>query len=546
MTTYYIDVFRGNDSWDGLYPTYIGGTSGPWANPKTKINNTTVSSGDQVLIANDSVYTLPWTNSSINPHSSFVGVTIGAYYPFSQASKELPTFIWNYKIQASDWTYSAPDNSWYYTPPFTINQTCLLKINNTWLPSCVDSTFPLDSVDGRYGIKSGLLYMYAPSTQDPTTYYGEILFSMSAHGVFTIGAGRDIILQDLKFQDTAVGVLTFSTTGASTSVIRRIYADTCSGIFTINGPAGSAVTTEIYDCHITNFGSYGIAVNANGTDGVIKADIHNNYISNGVHNNAQAGIYIQARHSSGKPTCFVHHNFVENARYQTRDKLFDGCGIYTETGSDNAKIYNNTIRNCYLAFQDNSGRSAYFSGNLVYNCHAFIRITDASTVGSTDCHITNNTAINLNTPITPEFETDSRGVGVYCSNLSGAKLEVINNLFTARPSSTKAAVLVPDTPGTSTIDHNWFYGFSNVAAKVSDNGTSTVTPTNSTTTDPSAYLYSNGRLKEKNYTTASPNPIASSGTSLKGSLINGRQGTEIGAFKAVYTKTQAAQRRTRG
>jgi len=54
-TDYYVDSNSGNDSWDGLYPTYQGGSNGPW---KTliRVNSATINPGDTVNLRRVSIW----------------------------------------------------------------------------------------------------------------------------------------------------------------------------------------------------------------------------------------------------------------------------------------------------------------------------------------------------------------------------------------------------------------------------------------------------------------------------------------------------------
>jgi len=457
MAIKYIDWQRGNDSNDGSTPTLA------WKN-LTKIDDAAASAGDQFLLADDSTWeydlatrVIPpttWAGTKTNP------VIIGKYSPNGEQGKK-PTIIWNRKLLTTDWTYSAPNNAWLYTAPGNVGNLCLVRLNSTWDASRTDAGLPLPSVYGRYHTTGTSFYLYAPADINPTTYYGEVLLSTET-GFFSISTDRKwVTIQDIHFKNTSTGILGYSGTATTTGlVIRRVSGDTCSQLLRGHNDSGQLELT-IEDCDITNFGACAISIGSSVVP-YKSCTVRNNKISDGMHNYSQGAIYITGYN------IHVYGNKLSSVYYSTQDKTTDGAAIYTETAASDVYVYRNTVTDCHLAFQDNSGRKTRWFSNVVLNCKSVMRVSDQNGNNAMDHSFTNNTSIS-GANIPPNFGAGVVEDGWRCYKPTGTitSLVVKNNIFMCLPNtSSKAAILTPEvTPSSANYTYNNAYNFSNVAQR---------------------------------------------------------------------------------
>lgn len=574
MTIYYLDNNRGHDLWDGLAPTFEGGSHGPWQNLSKITAFASAQPGDAFLLADDSHWILNPTQRVV-PQSSWQGteknpVVISKYSPSSQSLGQRPLITYHDETTREDWTYNEALNGWTYQWPFAqMAIVAMVRINDTWLASAVDSPIsgfndPVWSVDGRFTVRtdSQTLVLYAPAGINPIDYYGKIVIGAPYSGAITISTGRRAIaVRGIAFRETGLGVSCYSD---STSTPTIVTVEDChletGTLAVVNGGSGGNLTARIRNNQINDFNAFGIQVVSSGTGGVTWAEVAHNRIDDGIHTNAQGGIYLQVRNTSGSRNCVVYGNEVSNCRWGTRDKAFDGCGIYSETGSDVVLIYGNIVHDCYVALQDNSGRRTDWTGNLVYNCQRAIRISDESDNGLSDCRLINNTFIvgDPNVQASPFGATTGNAaeyLAIWCSSSDDPlSLTVRNNIFVnAGPLRARAYVGLPLAYGISTysIDNNWAYGFEADVLVGSTNGIPSPAPAtnNAGTTDPRPFMNADYSLKvpegaDRNSLSAA-NPLALAGAYLPGiKLRNGRLRPgwcPVGAHQAVLPRAQKAE-----
>lgn len=536
MTIYYLDNNRGNDSNAGTSP------SAPWKNLSKITAFASAQPGDAFLLADDSMWRLT-PSERVVPPTSWVGqqhnpVIIGKYSPSSQSIGQRPLIIEHANTVAGDWTYDAPLNGWKYTyPSVHLNSAVLVRINDTWLASTTDE--PRDnavqSVDGRYRARldNQTLLLYAPAGVNPVDYYGKVVVSAQAAGAISLSAGRNwITVQDIAFTETGCGVLCYSNnTLAAGYVIERCLMRTGGALVSVNGDTAGTVRAWVRDNEVYDFGAIGIHVNSTGGAGIAYAEVYRNRIADGVRQWAQGGIYLQCRNSARESNCFVHDNEVSGCRWGTRDKQYDGSGIYIETGSDGVRVYSNVVHDCFVAIQDNSGRRNFVTGNLVYDCRRGIRISDASSNGLSNTHLYNNTFIvgDLNQNAT-EFGNTTQGAdypGIWTFSASTAinftaKNNIIANVGGQRG---RAVFGLNQTAGTYDISNNWVYGFEADALNAVDNSAYAfaLTVTHAAASDPRPYLTDSYRPKIPYLVDSIPmvNPLGGAGTYVAGVRLQG-------------------------
>ncbi len=505
MATYYVDYNRGSDSNDGL------SASAPWKE-LTKIDDAAKSAGDAILLADDSVWEYG-LSTRVVPPTSWVGtqsspVVIGKYSPLS-ANTGKPTIRWNNKIAANEWTYSAPNNCWQYTAPHDIGNLCLVRLGGTWAGSRIDGTqLPLASIDGRYSNSGATFSLYAPSGTNPTAYYGEVLLS-TERGFLSLSSGRGCIdVEDIRYEHTGTGILLYSGTAADVRFnLRRIDGEFVSNLILASSDTVGQLYLDISYCNITEWGAAAIQVNSVGGAGMRGVRIHHNTITNGMHLYSQGAIYLQAR-SSGL-TSYIHDNMISGVRWGTRDKIFDGCAIYTEVGSGAVDVFRNTIHDAVCAMQDNSGRATRWFSNLVYDCKTAMRCSDETLVNATAHQFFNNTCIvgvdksNYSTFGAQPAEAGWRG---YKPSGPMTSLLVRNNVFVNQGATQAAAILTPDvTPSSTSYTNNAASGgYTNIAAMEFSPFT-VQTSTGAVTADP---------LLTSDYKPTSASPLLGAGTHL--------------------------------
>lgn len=118
--------------------------------------------------------------------------------------------------------------------------------------------------------------------------------------------------------------------------------------------------------------------------------IHDNVMSYGCLSESNAGIYL----GKSSEFCTVEDNHVSFNGYGNYWTL-DGGAIYTENNSSNNIVRHNTVTDCYLGLQDNSGQSSnLFEKNIVVNCEYAFDSTDSAGVGNGNAEYRGNLLIN--------------------------------------------------------------------------------------------------------------------------------------------------------
>lgn len=465
MATYYIDNNRGLDTNDGLTPQTA------WKNPN-KINSVvTAGPGTAFLMADDSVWSYDladswrmvppanWTGSQSNP------VVFATYTPAGQIASR-PLFERYLDIPANAWTYSAPNNAWVYTAPHAVGNLCYVRIADTWNASRIDIGLPLASIDGRYHNAGNNFYLYAPAGTNPTAYYGKVRLGTDSP-LLTVSSARGWVkVTGWEFRNAGTCVKGYSNnTNVTGLIVDNIKSTYCS-----NAVTGMAETVNgslrmiVRNCDISQFGSTGITAFTPDGLGWKQLEIHDNLLYDGVKTYSQGAIYLQARSPGFRTQVFK--NRIHSIEYGTRDKTSDGSAIYAETGADNMDVYQNTVWNCHVALQDNSGRSIRWESNLIYDCRSAMSVTDEQNNGLLNHVFHNNTCI-VGADVPQQFGTgtDFLGWRMYAHNKAPeyhVNLDVRNNVFlNVGEFSNTATVYTAEAPTTwaGTLDSNSQYGF---------------------------------------------------------------------------------------
>lgn len=465
MTTYYVDNNRGNDSNDGLSPATA------WKE-LTKLAAQAAAPGDQFLLANDShwtydiatrvVFPVTWTGTESNP------VVVDQYIADSTKTTK-PTITWSRELQEADWTYDAPNNAWVYTAPFNVGNYCMVRLGNTWNASRIDGTqLPLASIDGRYSNSTTSFYLYAPSTTNPTKYYGKVVLGLSDTSFFTLSAGRGFgVIRNLHFINCGTMCFLYNnTTTANGLIVENCSAHTVSHVFySVAENAAANITFIVRNNTITNWGSVAIHPFNTSSNRHKRVEIYGNKIHDGMHNYSQGALYIQ---SNCTVAGLVYSNVLSNARFGTKNKEADGCAIYCETSSSNMRVFQNIVYDCHVALQDNSGRTNYWYSNLVYDCKTALKISDENANNSMNCSVYNNTFI-VGKDIPAAFGGGDTGQGIRVfMETSGTlpSLYINNNVIVNKGSEFVAAIRTAnENPVAFSYDNNLVYNYTNIARR---------------------------------------------------------------------------------
>lgn len=477
-TPRFIDFNRGLDTNDGLSP------GAPWKN-LSKITSITAGANDQFMLASDSEFDLTariLLNSGLGWSSTLAKpIKFGVYYPLS-ASRGRPVIRKRHSIAANEWTYSAPNNAWAYTAANTISAYAYLKVGGDWATR-TDNALPLDSYPGRWSNSGATLYVYAPSTTNPTAYYGSVVFggdsSDAAFVVSSPGSVQSMVFEGWRFEEVGAGIYIFNSTGNRRYRIEDMEAENTGAVFyTLTQTAGE-VDLEIARVKARYGGTTFISANTAAGVGIGRWVVRDCDLSDCNYGFPQGAIYSQVRIGAQ-----IFRNTIRRARYGVNGKQSDGAAIYTETQSDNNLIVGNFVEDCYLAFQDNSGRTSNWISNVVKDCYAVCKITDTSDNLSTVFNYVHNTAIGCGTPLTP-VAGGMAGVGLWGFETKSPAMtfNIQNNLFTgAGVASGMAAIELP-TNATGIIGNNGVYGFGAVAES-HDGTASAITATGTVSTNP--------------------------------------------------------------
>lgn len=537
MAEYLIDFNRGSDS-------AAGSIAAPWKN-LSKLATVTISSGDTVWLANDSHWVL---TSRI-----LVGTAAGTITsPATIAARDTgggrdasPTITYNLTITSGQWTYSAPNNAWFYDTGLKPGTMAWIELGGGDLAMYQEAALPLASIDGCWAKSGNTIYLYAPSSIDPTTYYGGVVWSPSDHAAMSVSNnGAYLVIDGLKFTRSGTGIIGYSDTAGTRNLVVRnccvydggplIFANTNTAgdlRVTVEGCVGErtpAAFVHLQDVSGVGMGPYAVQ--------------HNTFRNSGL-GFPQGAIYLQVRGSPGK----VMYNDIADAKYGTPLQPNDGCCIYAEAGASQVHVFGNYLHDSICAMQDNSGRTTRWTGNVIDNCWAAMKCTDESNIAATNHTFINNTIVRCGSPDpVPQYTNKPGGYGwgAYETTSPVMNLDIRNNIFVAHPDAfgLDAAIETP-VSAAGTIDTNYWYGFPASSLNYIG-GAASPTPTNMINTDASPYITDRGALRQS----TTPNALQEAGVYRQGvTLANGRARpgwTPVGAYMGVVPRATATTRTT--
>lgn len=490
MTTRYIDFLRGDDA--SADPT---DSATPWKTFKM-IVSVAAAPGDKFLFADDGVWDtyiadraavpLNWTGTAANP------IYLGAYTPTGSTNPGgRPTFTYRKEIAAGEWTYSAPNNAWYYDQtPIQIGAVAYVRLGNTdWWSAGTTSTttLPLASIEGAYKVSGSILYVYAPAGTDPTTYYGRAHLGVSGNGAMLNMSSRTcyVTLDGLLFKDSGTIFYLYSnTTNACGVNVLNCSMEGGSAAIVINPATVDTSIDILVDNFLAkDFGTTSMWTTQNSTTTIRTFEVRKSTFINGCNGTNQGQIYMQAPVRTGA----VHHNIFVRSHFGGLATQYDGCGVYCELGSNGGNVHSNTFYEHGQAIILNSGKTAVVKNNKIYNCYRGITCSDGGAGSSTNYTIDNNTIVggaNIPADSGSALMNIGRGIQCYFTSAGGTiNITIRNNIIVntqevATPAEAQGAILFwgskPIGGYTLDISNNCADGFAYMAT-VKDSGVSTAT-----------------------------------------------------------------------
>lgn len=456
MTLYYIDFNRGNDANLGTAP----GTGNAWQN-LSKANFAGMLPGDAILLASDSNWVLP-NESSLSLSFDKIGtekdpIIIGAY---DTGFGGTPTIDMGTTYAAGSWTYSAPNNAWTVSIFGTVGAHASIRLGGTSWGEWYETSLVLPSVDGAWAFSGSTLYLYAPSGTNPEAYYGSVKVA-GVRGVFNLPSGNahHLVFQDIQmtFGKLLSGFMSTQYAGEA----RKISVVNCSAhasgslAYMQGDTVDNTVDFLMRDCNGTNVPTpFVVCVSSGSINRVKRCKIYNNRVD-GINNesNAQGAIYMQCSNAD------VHHNDISGCQQFTSFQLADGPGIYIESGCQNAFVHNNIIHDQPLAFIDNSGRTATFAKNFIYNCAAGIRLTDENNANQVNHNYLDNTHVFNDAGGSTYLNEKRHMFWSYESTIPAMNVNIIGNIAIGGGLTNTTAIEVPPSVNLSYYG-NKFSGFS--------------------------------------------------------------------------------------
>ena len=455
---YYVDATGGNNSWNGRYPSYEGGVSGPWRTI-AKVNARNIGNDDVVSfkrggIFNDATLTLDGTSAGRS------GITVQDYgtgnKPRFDGNVIQPIYI-NHalvnltvkNIDISGWNTSWHRAAFRYVNGITIDGVDFDGHDGTntfaGVPtvgySCV---YPYPSAGWVYIVLDIDKNDYGDITIKNCTI-SNLLKSDGFAASKTAWCKND--MKAIRLSSESAGGKTSGTVYIHNNVITNIYSD----IIQTNG---MQVEQHIYDNIFIGFGENFLDVK-----GTRYCKVYNNIISGGnIGKDPGAGWFgpcsTTFHDPSGLGLPFGDHEIYNNYIYGIY-----GDGLYLS--GENIKAYNNHIKDCLLGIRITSHGCEVYS-NIIETTSSVEQDPDNSYCGRYRSGILlcgnyayDNTVYNNTIYISNNL--DDYGIALEeCSALAANKIE--NNIVYITKNSGSVYPLWWDGDGTDpTVNYNLYH-----------------------------------------------------------------------------------------
>lgn len=532
MTDFYIDANRGNDANSGLTKDLAWRTL---TRLMTKLSTGTTAAGDNFLFESSSWFVL---NNFLRIGSgfdtgSYINGTVGSRitfdkYDYSSAYSGKPRFQLEFTPVASDWVRDTTTvdgisvDMYYVDIPFSYtsyprNSGSIprVKVNDTLCEVTYHTytgwhrgTIPVTDYQVMSNQLQGpsRIYIWTPTGVNPETYYGvgAIKYSPSSsdQAIFKFqNCGNYVSVRNLEAYKA--GTLASLTSSSATADITGFTLEQCRALDVASLFATNTATTtatynlkniELLDNYIYDAAGHGMQI-GNDFNGI---HIARNIIDGAALAKTDGGgLYCSGTNTLSQTGLVIEDNTISRVRHNSIAGTYDGSAVYLEIRTNNAIIRRNTIKDCGLAIQDNSGGSNLIHSNFMDNCDRVFLQTGPgdyfATIGMQTTKFYNNTAINVGLNyVYPEMQAARLGaITLMDGTPAGTTFttELKNNLIVGRiggTGSTNSATgcMVVSSKYNTNIryDNNAVYNFLNV--KTDWNFANPTTPATTITANP--------------------------------------------------------------
>ena len=409
--TIYIDSNRGLD-------TNAGTKAAPYQT-LGKLLTALPTAGACIALANDSLFDLNGTGVSfsttgsiaVNGASDTNRVTFTNYDPGGYPSQR-PRIRNRYLPTSGQWTWDATVQAWYYTNPngrsFGAYDAMCRFSDGTWgnsrstnLPALVAGWLSVDR-DYYADDTNKRMYVYAPASTDPTTYYGgpdSVILGESERGSLQFSrCGNFVTVNGITFEDCGNGLALANFTASADlagTIFQRCQFINCGRGITTGGDINSAYTIsgQFLENVFRGMAGGGIRLQFKPT----LTDIAGNYFSQANLSTSHGGaVYVQGS-SSGVQTmagnrCF--ENYVEDAKFNRGNCPFDGAGLYFEVRTRGWDCFKNFLTRCHQGVCNNTGATVTVRHNVFDDVDLPYMVGDGSEVNTVNSTFEHNTAFN--------------------------------------------------------------------------------------------------------------------------------------------------------
>lgn len=392
---YFVDANRGSDSNNGTSKLT------PWAT-LTKARDTAAAraAGVCVALANDSTFNLSdrlsWSQAGGTPangSSEAVRWYLTNYDPTGAYPNDRPTVTFYYTPASNQWTWDGAAGAWYFSNPYSRAWTtdCYVyfprakRFGENWNSVAVSSLTADFRVFNGTGGNTSRLYVYAPPSVDPTTYYG-------GPGSIELGEGEGAALSFSRCGNWAVvDGIHFSRCGLAVTqsnfsgtqnldgfVIQRCTADYCARLFYGASDANSAYTMgcKVLENTLMHMGSGGLHTYCKAANWLVAG----NYWEDCGNTWSTGGLYAQegASGASGLVNNVAMQNYAADMKFGLGGLTFDGCALYADPGALGWIFDNNWGEDMRCFIQQNNGQPLSVLRNVTNNVDRFMSISDAT------------------------------------------------------------------------------------------------------------------------------------------------------------------------
>jgi len=404
MPDFFIDYNRGNDSNNGLTKDTAWKTLEKF---RVEASSGNITAGSNVLlesssIFNESRYLRFGTGTSELFNGTENARTIIGKYDYTSSYSGNPRVQWAVTPVSSDWIFDSSLGLWYISPEIQYSNSNQqwgghprVTINGNLCPIVryESSTFSrgnyptLDNEVFTYEVtQPGRLYLYSPASINPSLYYGEgsIKAAPTQRGIFAFSCcGSYITIQDLEiFESGKLATLYSDATSIGNLVgfcLQNNFANKIGVFADVSALDSSKFITDVKICNneIKEVGGIGIQLGGY-LNGIFVSKNH--HIFGNMARSDGGAVYIQGGTDRGMKGVVIENNLYEKMNANVKGSESDGCAVYCEVGADGVVVSQNTVKDSYMAFQDNSGRNNFWVSNLALNCDSFIKVTDENSI----------------------------------------------------------------------------------------------------------------------------------------------------------------------